>query len=377
MFIYALQNFKPKPWSWTCQEMNIKMLEDEWKVKKSAVSFMTATPTASTESVSSQTPSQAFTPVAPKKSSFRKSIMNKFKKNKASESHYPSNASPTQPSQPTAQTSPVPLIATPPVRVPHVTFTDTSSLVSRVDEMDMVDVSNLCDTIAAYRSNHKQHSCLRGEQSRFALNPLESQSIVDICNTVSLEKLLRKDSEITLTRRQRYLIALTLASSHLQLHSTPWISSQWNKKDIFFLRDKNNPDKIHLDQPYISRSFTTNPSTSDNPNDHSLSNLGIMLLELCFGIALEDHELRQKYPMDLTPNPFLDMAAALEWSPRAVEEAGPEFADAIWWCLHNMPRRGQDNALERWREELFLKVVEPLKYCYDQFNTVGKRYEEV
>jgi len=235
----------------------------------------------------------------------------------------------------------------------------------------MIDVSNLCDTIAAYCSNLKYRSCLKGAQGRFVLSPLESQDTADVRDTISLEKLLRKDSKITLTRRQRYLIALTLASSHLQLHSTPWISSQWSKTDILFLRDSTNPDKILLDQPYISRNFAPTQSTSDNPNDRSLSNLGIMLLELCFGTALEDHEIRQKYSIGSTPNPFLDMVAALEWSPRAVEEAGPEFADAILWCLHNMPGSGEsDWKLEKWREELFLKVVEPLKYCYDQFDVV-------
>jgi hypothetical protein len=268
----------------------------------------------------------------------------------------------------------VQVVVTSPAPIPQVTFTDTSIPISHADEIDMIDISNLCDTIAACRSNLKHRSCLRGEQVRFALSPLESQGVTDIRDTVSLETLLCKDSKITLTRRQRYLIALTLSSSHLQLYSTPWISSQWSKKDILFLRDSNSPDKILLDQPYISRNFAPTPAGSDNPNDdRSLSNLGIMLLELCFGTALEDHEIRQKYPTVSTPNPFLDIAAALEWSPRAVEEAGPEFADAIMWCLRGVPGSGEsDGKLEKWREELFLKVVEPLKYCYDQFNAVGR-----
>lgn len=42
------------------------------------------------------------------------------------------------------------------------------------------------------------------------------------------------------------------------------------------------------------------------------------------------------------PNPFLDLAAALEWCLRAVKEAGPEFADTILWCLHNMPGNKQE-----------------------------------
>jgi hypothetical protein len=94
-----------------------------------------------------------------------------------------------------------------------------------------------------------------------------------------------------------------------------------------------------------------------------------MILELFFGKALEDHEIRQKYP---PAGHFLDLAAVLEWSPRAVDEGGPEFADAILWCLHNMPGSGElDGNLEKGREELYLKVVLPLKYCYDQFRVVG------
>jgi hypothetical protein len=84
MFVYAQQNFKPKPWSWTCQETDIKMLEDKWQPKKSTVSFTTITPSVSAESISSQTPSQtgSASKAEPKKSSFRKSIMAKFKKDK-------------------------------------------------------------------------------------------------------------------------------------------------------------------------------------------------------------------------------------------------------------------------------------------------------
>jgi hypothetical protein len=87
MFVYAQQHLdRPKPWSWTCQETNIKMLEDDWQPKKSAVSFTTITPTASTESNISQTLSQAPKAPAPKPSSFRKSFMGKFKKDKTNNS---------------------------------------------------------------------------------------------------------------------------------------------------------------------------------------------------------------------------------------------------------------------------------------------------
>jgi hypothetical protein len=84
IFVYAQQNLKPKPWSWTCQETNIKLLEEEWHSNKSTVSFTTITSIASNESNSSRTQSQVGSvPKAKlKKSSLRKSIIGRFKKDK-------------------------------------------------------------------------------------------------------------------------------------------------------------------------------------------------------------------------------------------------------------------------------------------------------
>jgi hypothetical protein len=99
-----------------------------------------------------------------------------------------------------------------------------------------------------------------------------------------------------------------------------------------------------LDQPYISRDFAPTQSSPDNPNDCSLSNLGIMLLELCFGTALEDHELRQKYPTGSTLNPFLD--TLLRWSgpgvlcKRGAQNFQTQFCGACKICLEVGSRMG-------------------------------------
>ena len=56
-----------------------------------------------------------------------------------------------------------------------------------------------------------------------------------------------------------------------------------------------------------------------------------------------------------------------------VEEAGPEYSDAVTWCLHNVPDSGDvEGKEERWREDMYVKVVEPLKYCRDQLVAVQK-----
>lgn len=82
MFIYAQQSFnKPKPWLWTFQETNIKLLEDQWQP-------LSATPAASTPLISAQKlpPIKAIVVPEPMKSSFRKSMIGKFKREQADSS---------------------------------------------------------------------------------------------------------------------------------------------------------------------------------------------------------------------------------------------------------------------------------------------------
>ncbi|KAF2626075.1 hypothetical protein BU25DRAFT_440835 [Macroventuria anomochaeta] len=67
--------------------------------------------------------------------------------------------------------------------------------------------------------------------------------------TKTLQDLLA-DTQI-LTRRRRYCLALTLASSYLQLGATPWLNTQLRKDNIIFLQDQTNPDTTILNHPYL------------------------------------------------------------------------------------------------------------------------------
>ena len=262
---------------------------------------------------------------------------------------------------------------------------ETSELPSGTVEKSVqkasTDIIDLCTTIASMQPSCSQLGCLRDTDHQYHIYPLpqEEEPSSTTIETITLETILSKRSPIRLSRRQRYSIALKLASSHLQLHDSPWLGAQWSKKDILF--HTQNGNKILTEHPYISKSFLSETAPTSQSStfvlaDHGMSTLGILLLELCFGIALEDHEIRRNFvSLDGQPNPGLDLVAAMQWCDRyANDEAGPEFAGAIDWCLRNPTARTSGAKEQGWRAELLTQVLEPLQYCHQQLvAAVGER----
>ncbi|KAM5347354.1 hypothetical protein ACJ41O_010359 [Fusarium nematophilum] len=54
----------------------------------------------------------------------------------------------------------------------------------------------------------------------------------------------------------RYVLAITLASSFLQLHATPWLTTHWNRDDIFFLETiKENDFRVDVEHPFVLQTY--------------------------------------------------------------------------------------------------------------------------
>jgi hypothetical protein len=264
----------------------------------------------------------------------------------------------------------------------------------------MTRILSLCEEIPRFHSkdNHTRPFFLRDDNCSISLQPVQClakyPSPASSKDMIPLETLLRRSSSRRLTRQARYLIGLTLASSYLQLKSSPWISRSWDKRDILFFKRESAMCGVQVEEPYISRGFEKGTDLADKNDDdndsgttdiiarldrldlddRTLKSLGIMLLELCFDTALEEYGPRMDY-MRQTPRTeetkkttadlFLDVAAAFEWSEHVAAEAGPEFSDAVTWCFTTSG--GQGPQPNKWRDELFEKVVQPLKHCCDQF----------
>ena len=205
---------------------------------------------------------------------------------------------------------------------------------------------------------------------------------VTLGSLISQSRRLREPGveKARMSRLERYSIAATLASSLLQLYNSPWVGESWSKNDIYFVKAAEGSPIF--DRPYITRRFKSSlggdsitsgngASIRDN-SAKSIEALGIMLLELCFGEAIEDQPFRKKYlGADGQPNDMTDFCTAKQWwQDHALGEGGPEFHTAIRRCLF-CAFAPKSTSLEddELCAALYSEVVEPLETTLRQFTS--------
>jgi hypothetical protein len=179
---------------------------------------------------------------------------------------------------------------------------------------------------------------------------------------VTLLKILHRSHKPRLNRAWRFQIALKIASSHLQLHSTPWARKQWQSADVRFPQTSPDGSGVLLDRPFVSASFEATPASSRAPrlSDRSFGCLGIMLLELLFDTQIEEHGLWQQLGAHNTRVPMYRLIVARQWADDVEGDAGTEFLTAVDWCLNKSPTTLEG---DQWRKDLACEVVLPLQHC--------------
>lgn len=166
---------------------------------------------------------------------------------------------------------------------------------------------------------------------------------------ITLEELLTKPPLVNgrpakLSKKERYRLAVTLASSALQLNSTPWFPDQWSAKDILFHKTSAGPRLVDIEHPYVASKLDeqakvlTNgqkPRGFQNKNTILLA-LAVALLELYFGIPAEHCPPREHAAPDGGPigsNPWALCAIAYEWAETEQENLSAAFSNAVNHCL--------------------------------------------
>ncbi|CZR61998.1 uncharacterized protein PAC_11895 [Phialocephala subalpina] len=248
----------------------------------------------------------------------------------------------------------------------------TESVTTFEQTNDLI-IADLCTKIATCSPDLPKYGCLKNDTRQYIVQPLCKAS-TQPQEYVSLSELLNRTTKPT--RRQRFQVGLILASSFVQPHPTPCLHSTWSKKNILFLCDADDKNKISTDQAYISRPLTKSIQSSlsnasltptDRTLQESIHNLGIMFIELCFSKAIEDHELCASInAKDNRIMQALLYGIASDLAQHVVEETGPDYSDAVEWCLHHrLENTAGDENDEKWREDMMMRVVEPLKNCHD------------
>jgi hypothetical protein len=241
----------------------------------------------------------------------------------------------------------------------------------------IAQIEDLCSTLSQLDPN-AECGCIGylsdDEDRHHELRPIkEAQRTNGAQNLVSLEDLLARNNGVKLNRHERYKVASILANSMLQLQSTPWLADKMEKKNIFFYQQDS---KILIEHPYIQNSFPskkigTSPAHTPPPPTrfavrNSLSNLGILLLELCFGQAIENQDMRKCYlGADGKAHEGTDYMTARDWAEIVCDEE-PALEHIIKCCVFCVFEEKADWDNKKFTQAVYASVVEPLE------NFIGK-----
>ncbi|XP_014550404.1 hypothetical protein COCVIDRAFT_115546 [Bipolaris victoriae FI3] len=172
------------------------------------------------------------------------------------------------------------------------------------------------------------------DDEAFHLHPVNQKNNQPGNGPITLDRILSQDFEDPFSRRQRYQIALLVASSVAQLQSTPWLRTGLCKEDVIFLPFQENNELLPYGKPFIQ----------------------------------QDHAVCKNHPPNInaaTKHAF-DVMAGLKWSRSVSDEGGEDYATAIKWCF-----TGVTDKEKNWRGEIVRNVIQPLEKCMEHFQNIA------
>lgn len=237
----------------------------------------------------------------------------------------------------------------------------------------MTEVENLCFSVDQARQNRKllkvylsPHGGLCScHESR---TPGEVSSSGDSTyEMITLEQVLLQTSEDNPSRVkwdliQRMNLSFNLASSLLQLCSTPWLSGSWTKRNILFWRQRPSSQVSDMvlgfepDRPFVAHIFS-GAATACLPSKmeakHQLLELGIILLEVRHQISFESWASAHDFTPDSSYGSRYN--AASMWLRDSWGELEPSYFDAAGRCIECTFQ--SRSPIPKWEDRDFRKSV--------------------
>ena len=188
---------------------------------------------------------------------------------------------------------------------------------------------------------------------------------------VSLDTILNCRPKPTL--RDRLKLAVSIASSMMQLYESGWLNANWGKNDISFLLGTHGPV---LERPLIHRHFhdqqdETLPDLSSKDCNESESEwalawcnpsifyLGVILIEIWHWKSLSALQAKSGRVQRNTSPPELDTA---QWLAKdLLAKAGAPYGIPVKLCIMGLEVTETQLDRECFRSEVYKKIVYPLE----------------
>lgn len=152
-------------------------------------------------------------------------------------------------------------------------------------ELKPSKIQNLCSQFQRAKDREEKLGFIETKEQQYEIYnvrkhiPLPSVSLREI-----LSDTTASTQQQVITRMEQLQLAAILASTLLQLQTTPWLNQSWGKEDIEFLHPEDRP---LASRAYVSAIFST--SNIETPGNHPIIRnkaifaLGIILIELSEG----------------------------------------------------------------------------------------------
>ncbi|RYO94236.1 hypothetical protein DL762_000483 [Monosporascus cannonballus] len=234
-------------------------------------------------------------------------------------------------------------------------------------------IQDLCRAIATLQTPQRDVclSLLANEYAKQKYGILiypskEPPTDTDVWSISTLRSVL-EDSEFA--RRDRLHLAVTLSSSVLQLHETPWLDENWGKDDILFIK---RSEKTAYHHPFVSQgigrgdqrsSTITPPGMRRIIRNQTLYALGVSLIELWYGKSISQLHKPEDGPLGDSMTEFITADRLVD---ELYNEAGGKYSDAVRRCVRcDFDRRA--NSLEdiAFQRAVYEGVVAQLKENFD------------
>ncbi len=242
----------------------------------------------------------------------------------------------------------------------------------------IISISNLCHALKDGHYKGEVEKCLghlTGDGRPSGVYVIGQHSPSTGLKTVTLRDILSREvgpylgdaPKVSLTPKFRLELATLLASTALQLQTTPWLNSSWDSNDVLF----HTGIAAH---PYITKGFSSDANQPEEPvklaepspvRNESIFNLGVLLLELCLGKPLDHFRTTEDSSI------FTEFCIAKRLVENLAEEASSGYADAVTACIYcDFGREVKDHSLDNdaFRQAVYEYVVTPLEEEWRHFN---------